>query len=101
MQIAPSCVQDRRIGCRHCDIAAAYHFNKTELNVLNTQVLLRLLVEMLERFCSKAALVRTSIDAEIFAPAHDRYFERGLDLLYVLIERAAQISEALVIYGRK
>jgi hypothetical protein len=101
MQIAPPGVQHRHIGCRHCDITAAHDFNKTELNILDTEMLPRLLIEMLERFCSKATLVRTSVDAEIFASANDRDFERGLDLLDVFIERAAQIGEALIIDGRE
>jgi len=60
-------------------------------------MLRRLLVEMLECLGGVAALVRTSVDTEIFSAADDRDLKGGFDLPDVFIERAAQIGEPFVI----
>jgi hypothetical protein len=68
---------------------------QAELHILDGQVAGRTIVEVLERF--GRALRLLALHREHRAAARDRHVERGLDLPEVLVERAAQAREALVV----
>jgi len=60
---------------------------------------LRPLVERPQHLCRDAGLVGPAGEGKALAAPRDGDIERGLDLAQVLVERAAQVGEALVVDG--
>ena len=80
-----------------CVLARAGGLDQPELHVLQRELALRPLVERLQHLRREPRLAGLAGDREALAAARDADVERGLDLAQVLVERAAQVGEPLVV----
>src|SRR6266480_4853951 len=79
--------------------AAGADFDQAELNVVQGETAFGVVVEFLQHVCRLGGM--RSADGETLAAARDRDVQRGLDLPEVLVQRPAQIGEALVVDRRE
>lgn len=79
----------------------AHRFDQTQLNLLDTEMVLRLAVKIPQHFRCELGLGRFATQIEMFSTPCDGDIQRGFDLLEVFVQCPAQVGKALVIGWRK
>jgi hypothetical protein len=99
VQVGAPRLQHRLVGL--VAIARTLRLDQAELDVVDRELALRLGVELFQELGRARRATGVAAHRETVAAARDRHLERDLDLAQVLVERAAQAREALVVRGRE
>ena len=99
VQVGAPRLQHRLLGL--VAFARTLRLDEAELDVVDRELAPGLSVELFQELGRARRATGFAAQRETVAAARDRHVERDLDLAQVLVERAAQVGEALVVRGRE